>query len=49
MLGDVGAAFDFLSKQKNVDPKRVGIMALRMAAAWRSFMRPTIQMLLPLD
>ena len=26
MLGDVGAAFDFLSKQKNVDPKRVGII-----------------------
>jgi len=26
MLGDVGAAFDFLSKQKNVDPSRVGII-----------------------
>jgi dienelactone hydrolase len=26
MLGDVGAAFDFLSKQKNVDPNRVGII-----------------------
>ena len=26
MLGDVDAAFDFLSKQKNVDPKRVGII-----------------------
>jgi dienelactone hydrolase len=26
MLGDVGAAFDFLSKQKNVDPSRVGIV-----------------------
>jgi dienelactone hydrolase len=26
MLGDVGAAFDFLSKQKNVDPNRVGIV-----------------------
>jgi len=26
MLGDVGAAFDFLSKQKNVDPARVGIV-----------------------
>jgi dienelactone hydrolase len=26
MLGDVGAAFDFLAKQKNVDPNRVGII-----------------------
>jgi len=26
MLGDVGAAFEFLSKQQNVDPKRVGIV-----------------------
>jgi pimeloyl-ACP methyl ester carboxylesterase len=26
MLGDVGAAFDFLSKQKNVDPNRIGIV-----------------------
>ena len=26
MLGDVDAAFNFLSKQKNVDPKRVGII-----------------------
>jgi len=26
MLGDVGAAFEFLSKQKNVDPARVGIV-----------------------
>ena len=26
MLGDVGAAFDFLSKQENVDPSRVGIV-----------------------
>jgi len=26
MLGDVGAAFEFLSKQKNVDPSRVGIV-----------------------
>jgi dienelactone hydrolase len=26
MLGDVGAAFDFLSRQKNVDPTRVGIV-----------------------
>ena len=26
MLGDIGAAFDFLSKQKNVDPSRVGIV-----------------------
>jgi len=25
MLGDVGTAFEFLSKQKNVDPTRVGI------------------------
>lgn len=26
MLGDVSAAFDFLSKQKNVDPARIGIV-----------------------
>ena len=26
MLGDVGAAFEFLSKQKNVDPNRIGIV-----------------------
>ena len=26
MLGDVGMAFEFLSKQKNVDPSRVGIV-----------------------
>lgn len=26
MLGDVGAAFDFLAKQKNVDPSRIGIV-----------------------
>jgi dienelactone hydrolase len=26
MLGDVGAAFDFLSKNPNVDPKRIGIL-----------------------
>jgi dienelactone hydrolase len=26
MLGDVGAAFDFLAKQKNVDPNRIGII-----------------------
>ena len=26
MLGDVGAAFEFLSKQANVDPSRVGIV-----------------------
>ena len=26
MLGDVGAAFDFLSTQKNVDPARLGIV-----------------------
>jgi dienelactone hydrolase len=26
MLGDVGAAFDFLTKNKNVDPKRIGIV-----------------------
>jgi dienelactone hydrolase len=26
MLGDVGAAFDFLSKQKNVDPAKVAIV-----------------------
>jgi len=26
MLGDVGAAFEFLSKQKNVEPSRVGIV-----------------------
>jgi len=26
MLGDVGAAVDFLSKQKNVDPNRLGIV-----------------------
>jgi pimeloyl-ACP methyl ester carboxylesterase len=26
MLGDVGAAFDFLAKQKNVDAKRIGIV-----------------------
>jgi pimeloyl-ACP methyl ester carboxylesterase len=26
MLGDVGAAFHFLTEQKNVDPKRVGII-----------------------
>ena len=26
MFGDVGAAFDFLSKQKNVDPGQVGIV-----------------------
>jgi dienelactone hydrolase len=26
MLGDVGAALDFLSKQKNVDPARIGIV-----------------------
>ncbi len=26
MLGDVGAAFDFLAKQKNVDPARIGIV-----------------------
>jgi len=26
MLGDVGAAFDFLSKQKNVDPAKIGIV-----------------------
>jgi len=26
MLGDVGVAVDFLRKQKNVDPKRIGIV-----------------------
>jgi len=26
MLGDVGAAFDFLSKQKNVDPNKIGVV-----------------------
>lgn len=26
MMDDVGAAFDFLSKQKNVDPSRIGIV-----------------------
>ena len=26
MIGDVGAAFDYLAKQKNVDPKRIGIV-----------------------
>ncbi len=26
MLGDVGAAFDFLGKQKNVDPAKIGIV-----------------------
>ena len=26
MLGDIGAAFDFLAKQTNVDPKRIGIV-----------------------
>jgi dienelactone hydrolase len=26
MLGDVGAAYDFLSKQANVDPSRVGLV-----------------------
>ena len=26
MLGDVGAAFDFLAKQKNVDPSEMGIV-----------------------
>jgi dienelactone hydrolase len=26
MIGDVGAAFDFLSKQKNVDPNQLGIV-----------------------
>jgi dienelactone hydrolase len=26
MLGDVGAAFDFLEKQKNVDPNKIGIV-----------------------
>jgi pimeloyl-ACP methyl ester carboxylesterase len=26
MLGDIGAAFDYLSKQNNVDPNRVGII-----------------------
>ena len=26
MLGDVGAAFDFLAKQKNVDPDHIGII-----------------------
>ncbi len=26
MLGDVGAAFDFLAKQKNVDPAKIGII-----------------------
>jgi dienelactone hydrolase len=26
MLGDVGAAFDFLAKQKNVDPNHIGIV-----------------------
>ena len=26
MLGDVGAAFDFLSKNQNVDPRRIGII-----------------------
>lgn len=26
MLGDVGAAFDFLAKNKNIDPKRIGIV-----------------------
>jgi pimeloyl-ACP methyl ester carboxylesterase len=26
MLGDVGATVDFLKKQKNVDPKRIGIV-----------------------
>ena len=26
MIGDVGAAFDFLAKQKNVDPAKIGIV-----------------------
>jgi dienelactone hydrolase len=26
MLGDVGAAFEFLSKQKNVDPNQIGVV-----------------------
>src|SRR5205085_3046220 len=26
MLGDVGAAFDFLAKQKNVNPNRIGVV-----------------------
>ena len=33
MLGDVGAAFEFLSKQKDVDPEKIGIIGASYGAA----------------
>ncbi len=44
MLGDVRAALDFLTKQKNVDPDRIAIVGASYSQQpGDDYLRPTIQ------